>query len=46
MQLEVKDLRNPDILGSKVPVFTAAQQGNYSTLTPTDGFGDIISSQH
>lgn len=46
MQLEVKELRNPDILCSKVPLFTAAQQGNYSALTPTDGFGDIISSEH
>lgn len=46
MQLEVKDLRNPDILGSKVPVLTAAQQGNYSALTPTDGFWDIISSEN
>lgn len=31
---------------SKVPVFTAAQQGNYVALMPADGFGDIISCEH
>jgi len=46
MQLEAKELRNPDILCPKVPVFPAAQQGNDSAVTPTDGFGDIISSEH
>lgn len=45
MQLEVKQLSNPDIYIQNL-CFAAAQQGNYSTVTPTDRFGDIISPEH